>query len=100
MTNITERIDDQFPRFIEDLNKASVTMLKLLIDTYPEAIFILKSHTEQAVTNAAELLNNIGVPVEHIISSVGIDSITDEMKELIIDKLTLTSLLVCNAPRC
>ncbi len=72
----------------EDLNETTVKMLEFLIDNYPEALFLLKSHTEQAIINAAKLLKNKGVPVERIISSGSIDAFTDEMKELICDKLT------------
>ena len=49
----------------EILDEATTTMLSYLVRKYPEAIFILKSQTEKAVVNAAQLLKEQCIPLKH-----------------------------------
>ena len=59
-----------------------------LVRKYPEAIIILKSQTEKALVNAAQLLKEQCIPMKHIIKAGGLDTFNTHLKDLICEKLT------------
>ena len=72
----------------EVLNKDTLNLLQFLITKYSTAFFFLKSATEQAVTNAEEVLKHKGIPPERIISSDAIKVFSDEMREILLNTFT------------
>jgi hypothetical protein len=71
----------------ELLNEATINFLASLITRYSEAVFFLKSGTEQAVTNMEEALKQKGMPIERVIASDPTQAMTKEMTTVIIEQL-------------
>ena len=66
----------------ESLSTPTVEVLKFLIQSCPEATFILKSHTNKAIQNAQDILQEEKISSERIFPDGGPLKMSDTLKQV------------------
>lgn len=69
------------------LSAPTIDSLLFLIDKFPDAIIILISNTEQAITSAHTILNDKNFPSDQVIHKVGAMSLSEHLKNELLKKL-------------